>query len=68
MSIFLSMILSLATRYEEAKDPQVYLNSETVIVNDELKERITVVKEGKKPFTYHVIVVQDGKIAFEFHN
>jgi|APCry1669188910_1035180.scaffolds.fasta_scaffold29290_4 hypothetical protein len=68
MSIILSMILSLTARYQEAKDPQVYLSSETVIVNDELKERITVVKEGKKPFTYHVIVVEDGKIAFEFRN
>ena len=68
MSILLSMILGFTTRYQEAEDPQVYLSSETVIVNDKLKERITVIKEGKKPFTYHVIVVEDSKIKFELHN
>jgi hypothetical protein len=58
-----------APSYEEVDGGEVYLMSETIVQNDMLvKERISSIKKGKNPITFHLLVVEKDEIIIDIPN
>lgn len=54
--------------YQPEDGATVYLRSETIVVNDKLTDRIISITEGKKPFTYYLLWVENDEIVLELNN
>lgn len=70
-SLFLLVNFFFGNNYEEVDGALVYLHSETIIVDDEVKvDRIISLRQGRKAWTWELLVVdsdQEG-ITLEIHN
>lgn len=70
-SLFLLANFFFGNQYEEVDGALVYLRTETVIVDDEVKvDRIITMRQGRKAWTWELLVVDSDKegITLEIHN
>ena len=60
--------LMFGNNYQEQDGATVYLRSQTTVINDVVSERIISITEGKKPYTYYLLWVENDEIVLELNN
>jgi hypothetical protein len=61
--------LVFGNNYEAQEGSTVYLQSQVLVKNDQLiTNRIVSITEGKKPFTYYLLWVENDEIVLELNN
>lgn len=69
MNSFFALLLKFFNQYEEADDPVVFVKTETIIFNDEVKkDRVISVTPGKKLYTYHILISDGDSLTLDIHN